>query len=114
MRIAAVSLALTAGLILPAAAGDYTLGNRPQVVFPSTNGSAVHVSPFPMSRRAAEVWGSDACWRACTSHGAWRLDACMNSAGLDQNACRAALDADDRACLRSCRTNAGPILNITN
>ena len=25
-----------------------------------------------------------------------------------------ALDADDRACLRSCRTNAGPILNITN
>ncbi|MEW6449379.1 hypothetical protein [Leptospira sp. severe_002] len=114
MRIAAVSVALIAGLSLPAAAGDYTLGNRPQVVFPSTSGAVVHVSPFPMSRRSADVWGSDACWRACTSHGAWRLDACMNSAGLDQNACRAALDADDRACLRSCRTNAGPLLNITN
>jgi hypothetical protein len=38
----------------------------------------------------------------------------MTSAGLDQNACRAALDSDDRACLRACRTNAGPLLNITN
>lgn len=114
MRIATVTLIFAAGLALPAAAGDYTLGNRPQVVFPSTTGNSVHVSPYPMSRRAAEVWSSDACWRACTSHGAWRLESCMTSAGLDQNACRAALDADDRACLRSCRTNAGPLLNITN
>ena len=29
-------------------------------------------------------------------------------------ACRAALDADDRACLRSCRTRGGPYLNITD
>jgi hypothetical protein len=114
MRIAAVTVAFFAGLVLPAAAGDYTLGNRPQVVFPSTTGTSVHVSPYPMSRRSAEVWGSDSCWRACTSHGAWRLDTCLNTTGMDQNACRAALDSDDRACLRTCRTNAGPVLNITN
>lgn len=114
MRFAAVASILAASFALPAVAGDYTHASRPQVVFSSPSGAAVHVSPYPMSRRSAEVWGSDACWRACTSHGAWRLDACMNSAGLDQNACRAALDSDDRACLRTCRTNAGPILNITN
>lgn len=114
MRIAAVSVVLFAGLTVPAMAGDYTLGNRPQVVFSTPSGTSTHVSPFPMSRRSAEVWGSDSCWRACTSHGAWRLDACLNTTGLDQNACRAALDSDDRACLRTCRTNAGPLLNITN
>ena len=114
MRIAAASVALLAGLTVPAMAGDYTLGNRPQVVFPGTTGASVHVSPYPMSRRSAEVWGSDACWRSCTSHGAWRLETCLTTTGMDQNACRAALDSDDRACLRTCRTNAGPLLNITN
>ena len=42
---------------------SYKLENRPKVVFP---GKRVHVSPYPMSKRAASVWTSDFCWRACT------------------------------------------------
>ena len=46
-------LVLIAGLLAPAAAGDYSLNNRPEVSF---KGGPVHVSPYPMSKRAAAVW----------------------------------------------------------
>lgn len=108
MKILAALLLLTA-VAVPAAAGDYSLAHRPELVFP---GGRTHVSPFPMSKLTASVWQSDACWHDCTSHGAWQLETCMGR--NQQDACRAALDARDRACLRQCRTVGGPLFNITD
>ena len=112
MKRMAAALALAAGLAAPALAHDYSYANRPQVIFPPGRGSVVHVSPFPMSSRALAVWESDACWRACSSAAAWRFQRCFGLYGPE--VCRAAMDADDRACLRSCRTRGGPYLNITD
>ena len=103
---------LLALLAAPAQAGDYSYANRPQVVFPSPRGDRVHVSPFPMSSRAAAVWASDTCWRDCTNAAAWRFARCIADHAAD--ACRTAMDADDRACLRACRSRGGPYLNITD
>ena len=92
----------------PAAAGEYSLANRPEVVF--KDGPA-HVSPYPQSRRAASVWQSDACWRDCKSACAWKLEYCVGSA--DADACRPHLDACDRTCQRSCRgLSGGPLLGF--
>ena len=102
-----VILAITA----PAKAGDYSYASRPQVVFPGPRGGFVHVSPFPMSNRSAAVWASDACWRDRTSTAAFRFERCIGVYGAD--ACPSVMDADDRACLRSCRTRGGPYLNFT-
>jgi hypothetical protein len=107
MKVLAALLVLIAGFVGPAAASDYTLENRPVLVFPR---GKVHVSPFPTSVRASTVWGSDACWRDCAGRCAWRLQVC----GRDAEPCRPALDACDRACLRECRTVGGPLLNITD
>jgi hypothetical protein len=98
-------------LAAPAAAGDYSYANRPHVVFHGPRGGSVHVSPFPMSKRSAAIWTSDACWRACTSAAAWRFARCTGIHGAE--ACRAVMDSDDRACLRSCRTRGGPYVNVT-
>ena len=93
-----------------AAAGGYTLENRPVVVFPGSGGK--HVSPYPAGKRAASVWASDFCWRDCTGQTAWRFDYCIRSMHPEQ--CRSLVDADDRICLRACRTRGGPLLNITD
>ena len=63
MKALAAVLLLVLGLAASAAAGDYTLENRPEVVF---KGGIVHQTPYPQGRRAASVWNSDACWRDCT------------------------------------------------
>src|SRR5262245_40326073 len=119
MRTWAAPVLLAAGLLPtvaglpPAMAGDdYSYANRPPVVFPGPKGGVAHISPFPMSKRSAAVWVSDACWRDCTSQAAWRFQTCFGAQGAD--ACRVQLDADDRACLRQCRTRGGPALNITD
>ena len=112
MKLMAAILALTAGFAATAAANDYTYANRPQVAFAPGRGGIVHVSPFPMSSRAAAVWASDACWRDCSNQATWRFERCVGVTGAD--ACRAAMDADDRACLRACRSRGGPYLNITD
>ncbi len=95
----------------PALAGgpDYALAHRPDVVFP---GGRVHRSPYPVSRRAAAVWHSDACFMDCAGQAAWRYEACLSSHGAE--ACRDRLDADDRICLQACRTRGGPLLNLTD
>ncbi len=108
MRFPIAILLLIVGLA-PAAAGEYAFRNRHPVVFP---GGHVHVSPFPMSKRAADIWASDACWRGCSSRGGWTFEACLATASTEQ--CRARLDNDDRACLRQCRVSGGPLLNITD
>lgn len=107
MKSFVASLLLIAGLVAPAAADDYSLANRPVVVFP---GGAVHVSPYPASRRAAAIWASDACWRDCKTDCTWRMAACVGA--IDADACRPHLDACDRACQRSCRTEGGPLLGF--
>ena len=92
---------------------SYKLENRPVVVFPPPpRADGVHVSPYPMSKRAASVWTSDYCWRACTGEASWRFEACIGAHGPE--ACRPALDADDRTCLRTCRTRGGPMLNLAD
>jgi hypothetical protein len=113
LLFAVAGVLATAADISPAIAGeDYSYANRPPVVFPGPKGGVAHVSPFPMSKRSAAVWASDACWRDCTSQAAWRFQTCFGMQGAD--ACRVQLDADDRACLRQCRTRGGPVLNITD
>ena len=82
------------------------------IVFPGPHGGIAHVSPFPAGKQAAAVWASDACWRDCSSDGAWRLANCLTTTSLDR--CRPQLDAGDRACLRQCRVSGGPLLKITD
>lgn len=110
--------ALTLAVLCGAAQADpiglisfnsYRMENRPDVVFP---GNRVHVSPYPMSKRAASVWTSDACWRTCTAETSFRYELCSGRNGLE--ACRYPLDADNRACLRACRTRGGPMLNLAD
>ena len=99
----------------PVLAGSgFSLENRVEAVYPGPKGGRVHVSPFPMSKRTASVLLSEACWKDCSSQGAWRLEACLRTTKAGQDACRASLDADDRTCLRQCRTDGGPLLNITD
>jgi len=109
LAVALTALALSlSGFIAPASAGDYSLENRPQLVF---KGGIAHVSPYPMSRRSASVWGSDACWRDCSASCAWAMESCVRAEGSD--ACVPRLDACDRACQRSCRDPAsGPLLGF--
>jgi hypothetical protein len=101
---------LIAGLVAPAAAGEYTLANRPQVIFPGPNGGVAHVSPYPAGKRAAAIWASDACWRDCKTDCTWKMEACL--AASDADTCRPHLDACDRACQRTCRTRGGPFLGF--
>ena len=60
MKALAAVLIFAASLIVPAMGGDYSLANRPEVVFPGPNGGTVRVSPYPAGSRAAAVWASDA------------------------------------------------------
>jgi len=107
MKPLATSLLLLFGLVASAAAGDYAYENRPEVSF---NGGPVHVSPYPKSRRAGAIWAGDACWRDCTATCNGRMAACLRAA--DADVCRPHLDACDRSCQRSCRTQGGPLLGF--
>jgi hypothetical protein len=102
-------LLLTIALGAAARAGEYALANRPEVSF---KGGPVHVSPYPMSKRAAAVWASDTCWRDCTAACNWEMKSCLRAD--DADACRPQIDACDRACQRSCRTRGGPLLGFTD
>ena len=99
---------IAAALIGPAAAGEYTMADRPQIVFSGRGGDRIHVSPYPMSSRAAAVWSSDACWRACGANCAGQFNACGRASGAE--ACRSALDRCDRICVYECRSSGGPVL----
>jgi hypothetical protein len=103
--IAALAVATLAA---PAAADEYTLDNRPTIVFSGRGGDKFHISPYPMSSRAAEIWKSDACWRACGANCAGQFNACGNARGAE--ACRSALDRCDRICVYQCRLSGGPVL----
>jgi hypothetical protein len=95
-------------LVGPAAAGDYTLENRPEVVF---KGGIVHQTPYPQGKRAASVWASDACWRDCKSSCTWKMEYCVRESEADT--CRPSLDACDRSCQRTCRgISGGPLLGF--
>jgi len=109
MKPLVAALLLIAGLLTPAAAGDYSPANRPEVSF---NGGPVHVSPYPMSKRAAAVWASDTCWRECTATCNGNMEYCVRAG--DADTCRPHLDACDRACQRDCRTRGGPLLGFVD
>jgi hypothetical protein len=104
---------VAAGLAAPAAANDYTLENRPSVVFPGPSGGIVHQTPYPQGARSASIWAHDACRRDCTASCTWRMASCTQSAGAD--ACRPHLNACDRTCQRSCRSIwSGPVLGFVD
>jgi hypothetical protein len=104
-----LTLALIAWAVIgPAAAGDYTMDNRPAMIFSGRGGEKMHMSPFPMSSRAAAVWNSDACWRACGAKCGGQFNACGRANGAE--ACRSGLDRCDRICVWQCRSSGGPLL----
>jgi len=108
MKVYAVLLLLAAALVGPAAASDYTLDNRPQITFPGRGGAKAHISPYPMSSRAAAVWNADACWRKCAAKCGWQFNGCGRQSGAE--ACRTGLDRCDRICLWNCGAGGGPLL----
>jgi hypothetical protein len=108
MKILPALALIAAALIGPAAAGDDSLADRPQIVFSGRGGDRIHVSPYPMSSRAAAIWSSDACWRACGANCAGQFNACGRSNGAE--ACRSGLDRCDRICVYECRNAGGPVL----
>jgi hypothetical protein len=99
---------LVTSLVTPAAAGDYSLDNRPQIVFSGRGGDKLHTSPYPMSSRAADIWTADTCWRSCGAGCAGQFNTCGRSNGAE--ACRASLDRCDRICVWKCRNGGGPLL----
>jgi hypothetical protein len=108
MKALGAALLLVLGLAASAAAGQYTMENRPELIF---KGGIVHQTPYPQSKRAASVWGSDACWRGCASSCTWKMEYCVRS--NDPDACRPHLDACDRSCQRGCRgISGGPLLGF--
>jgi hypothetical protein len=108
MKILLTFALIAAALIGPAAAGDYILADRPQIVFSGRGGDKIHVSPYPISSRAAAIRTSDACWRACGANCAGQFKACGRANGAE--ACRSALDRCDRICVYECRSSGGPLL----
>lgn len=121
-RTLAALFVLLAGIAGPAQADpfgiiqfhSYKMEHRPTVVFPPPpKGGSVHMSPYPSSKRSAAVWESDFCWRKCTGETSWRFDACVHELGkVGSETCRFRLDADNRVCLRACRTRGGPMVNL--
>ena len=110
MKVLAAVLFLLCGLAASAWAGDYTLENRPEIVF---KGGIVHQTPYPQGQRAASVWKSDACWRDCKASCTWKMEYCVGVGATDPDACRPQLDACDRTCQRDCRgLSAGPLLGF--
>jgi hypothetical protein len=111
MKAVLVALLLVFGLAAPTAAGDYSLENRPDVVFPplkrGSSQGIVHTSPYPAGKRAASVWVSDACWHNCTSACAWQMEECIGTTGA-ADTCRPQQSACSRSCQLSCRTRGGP------
>ena len=108
MKSVAAILLFLFGLVAQAAAGGYTLENRPTVVF---KGGVERMTPYPQQRRTTSVWESDACWRGCNSSCSWKMEYCVR--GNDADSCRPHLDACDRSCQRSCRgLSGGPLLGF--
>jgi hypothetical protein len=100
---------LVFGVAASAGAGDTTLENRPDVVFPGlkkgNQRGIVHVSPYPAGKRSTSVWVSDACWHDCTASCSWKMEECVGTRSAD--VCRPHLTACDRSCQLSCRSRGG-------
>ena len=86
---------------------SYQMEHRAKVVFP---GKRVHVSPYPMSKQAAAVWGDDYCWRTCTGESGWQFQDCWRTKGPE--VCRQLSEANNRFCQRTCRSRGGPWLAL--
>ena len=121
--ILAAALLLLAGLCGAAQADpfgiiqfhSYKPEYRPVVVFPRRPRTAASTSAPTPPRSAPPRSGSrTCCWKKCTGATSWRHDACIQvlSPEIGVEACRYRLDADNRACLRACRTRGGPMVNL--
>jgi hypothetical protein len=108
MKITHILLLITGVLVGLAGCSDYTLENRPQVVFSGRGGDKAHITPYPMSVSSAAIWKSDACWRSCGATCGGQFNSCGRANGPE--ACRNALDRCDRMCVYKCRNGGGPLL----
>ena len=108
MKTVIAALSIVGALFVLAGCSEYKLENRPQVVFAGRGGDKVHVTPYPMSERAAAIWKSDACWRSCGAKCTANFNECGKVKGAE--ACRPALDRCDRICVADCRIGGGPLL----
>jgi hypothetical protein len=108
MKITLILLLIAGAFTGLTACSDYTLENRPTVIFPGRGGEKHHISPYPMSERSAAIWKSDACWRGCAPKCGAQFTTCAKTNGAE--ACRTALDRCDRICVYECRSSGGPLL----
>jgi hypothetical protein len=108
MKITLILLLIAGAFVGLAACSDYKLENRPTVVFSGRGGDKAHITPYPMSERAASIWKSDSCWRGCGANCAAQFNSCGRANGPE--ACRNALDRCDRICVYQCRNGGGPLL----
>jgi len=66
-----------------------------------------------LSRRSASVIASTPCWRDCTAQCGWHFPGCLHV--VDEIAtCIAANNACELSCLKVCRLQGGPLLNLTD
>jgi hypothetical protein len=109
MKFSLILMLIAGALLGLASCAEYQLENRPQIVYSGRGGEKVHISPYPMSGRSAEVWKSDSCWRGCEASCTVQFNRCARGSGAE--ACRPALDHCDRQCLFQCRRSAGPLIH---
>jgi len=68
--------------------------------------------PYPLSWRAAKVRRADRCWRGCLAAAGREFQRCLRFEAA--TACVPWNDANDRACLRTCRLSGGPLLELAD
>jgi hypothetical protein len=97
-----ILLALAAGM--PAAAAD--AARRPR---PAVQALAEPLALRGISRLAAAVRASDACWQHCQDRCRAAFRSCLARGPLAP--CVAGTNACDLRCLRSCRLEGGPLVH---
>ena len=109
MKQIIATLAIVAGLLLPAFVPDFAPARAADQQFQPRIGQS-RALPFARSERAQSVWMSGACWSECEAYCAWGAAGCLERD--PQGQCLKLTDTCDRYCQRSCRTAGGPLLAL--
>ena len=110
MKVLSVVLLFLFGAVACAAAGDYSMDNRPVVVF---KGGIVHQSPYPQGRRQPRSGPPTPAGATARPTCNWKMDDCIGR--HRPGPCRPHLDACDRSCQRNCRgISGGPLLGFVD
>jgi hypothetical protein len=108
MKFHLILLLIAGALTGLAGCAEYTAENRPPIAYAGRGGDKLHITPYPMSVRTANIWKSDACWRDCSANCTAKFNACGRTD--DGETCRNTLDRCDRLCVFQCRKSGGPVL----